>query len=369
MTRVVLVHERFTEMGGSEKVVAQLARIWPDSRLFAPIADPDVLQPDLAALPLTVSRLQHVYRSGSRYSHLLPLLPLAMARADLSDADLVVVSHHAFANRVRPPAGVPVLSYVHSPARWLWDCDLRRLELGKGPGRVALSAFARSQLSSDQRAAARVTQLVANSTTVSRRIAQWWGLESEIVHPPVDTGFYTPTDSVQREDFFLLAGRLVPYKRPQVAVAAATAAGVPLVVAGQGRVLEACRAVAGPNVRFVGEVSDLELRDLFRRCRGLVFPGVEDFGMVPVEAQSCGAPVVGIDEGGICDTVIHGVTGEMVPFDADPDRQARSLAASLRDFDTSRFDPQVIRRHAERFGRGRFRLRMKAIATELMDRP
>lgn len=369
MTRVVLVHERFTELGGSEKVVDQLARIWPDCRLFAPIADPKVLQSNVAALPLTVSRLQSMYRGGSRYSHLLPLLPLAMARADLTDADLVVVSHHAFANRVRPPVGVPVLSYVHSPARWLWDPAMRRLEIDKGPGRVALSAYARTQLGADRRAAARVTQLVANSTTVARRIATWWGFESEIIHPPVDTDFYAPAEPVEREDFFLLAGRLVPYKRPQVAIAAATAAGVPLVVAGQGRMLESCRAVAGPNVQFVGEVSDLELRDLFRRCRGLLFPGVEDFGMVPVEAQSCGAPVIGVDEGGIRDTVMHGVTGELVAFETDPDRQVRSLTASLRNFDDSIFDDKIIRRHAEQFSLERFRLAIENAAAKLVDRP
>jgi glycosyltransferase involved in cell wall biosynthesis len=366
VTRVVLVHERFTELGGSEKVVEQFAHIWPHSRLFAPISDQEVVPPGLAGLPQTVSGLQRMYRGGTRYSHLLPLLPLAMARADLSDADLVVVSHHAFANRVRPPAGVPVLSYVHSPARWIWDRELRRLEQGSGLGRWALSAFARSQMGADRRAAARATRLVANSTTVAGRIADWWGLESEIVHPPVDVDFYTPDASCPREDFFLLAGRLVPYKRPQAAIAAATAAGVPLVVAGHGRMFEECRAAAGPNVRFVGAVTDSELRQLFRRCRGLVFPGVEDFGMVPIEAQACGAPVVAVDEGGVSDGVIHGVTGQLVRFDVDQDRQVRSLAAALREFDDSMYDVEVIRRYAERFGRERFRDAIAAIATELV---
>lgn len=369
MTRVALVHERLTELGGSEKVVDEFARIWPDARLFVPIADPTVPPEALARLPRTVSPLQRLYRGGGGYSHLLPLLPWAMAHADFSDVDLVVASHHAFSNRIRVPEGIPLLSYVHSPARWMWDAELRSLELGSGPAKTALGLFARSQRGADRRSAARATRLVANSATVAARIADWWGRDADVVHPPVDVEFFRPDPTIEREDFILLAGRLVPYKRPELAVAAATRAGVPLVVAGQGRAEAACRAVAGADVRFLGEVSDGDLLDLFRRCRALVFPGVEDFGMVPVEAQACGAPVVGVNAGGLRETVVDGVTGVLVPMSRDAERQTAELAGALADgLDALRADPDVIRKHAEGFSADVFHGRIEAIASELLVR-
>jgi glycosyltransferase involved in cell wall biosynthesis len=294
-------------------------------------------------------------------------MPLAMRRADLAGAELVVISHHAFANRVRPPAGVPTLSYVHSPARWMWDEELRELELGPGPAKSALALFSRSQKGPDRRAAARMNRLVANSATVAARIEQWWGLDAEVVHPPVDVDFFSPDPSIEREDFFLLAGRLVPYKRPEIAVAAAAAAGVRLVVAGSGRSLDACRAIASPTTEFLNDVDDTQLRDLFRRCRALVFPGVEDFGIVPVEAQACATPVLGIDAGGLRETIIDGVTGRLVPFDAEPGRQAAMVADALRSFPEDGFDARTIRLHAERFGPEVFRKSIESIVTELLS--
>ncbi len=367
MTRVVLVHERFSELGGSEKVVAELADIWPEGRLFTPIADRGVLPPSVAGLPITVSALQRFYRSDGRYSHLLPLLPTAMARADLSDAELVVLSHHAFSNRVRVPDGVPSLSYVHSPARWVWDPELLELEAGGRLSKTALGFFARSQRGPDRRAAQKITRLVANSATVAERIERWWGRTAEVIPPPVDVEFYRPDPTVEREDFVLLAGRLVPYKRPELAVAAAARAGVPMVVAGTGRSLGACRAAAGPETTFLADVPDSEMRELFRRCRALVFPGVEDFGMVPVEAQACGAPVVGVAAGGLTETVVNGSTGILVTHDSDPQRQIESLATVIGDLATQRFDHAVIRRQAERFGADVFRKSIETTATRLLS--
>ncbi len=367
MRDVVLIHERFTELGGSEKVMREFAEIWPDGRIFAPIADEsvtDLLFPDRS---VSVSPLQRLYRNDGRYAHLLPLLPTAMGRADLSDADLIVVSHHAFGHRINAPQGVPLLSYVHSPARWMWDPDLQDLEMGSGASKWALMRFAASQRKADRLAAERMTKIVANSTIVAERIKSYWGLDAEVIHPPVDTDFYTPDHRVKREDFFLLAGRMVPYKRPQVAVAAAAAAGVPLVVAGHGRAMDACREVAGPDVVFIEEVSDEELRDLYRRCRALVFPGVEDFGIVPVEAQACGAPVIGVARGGLRDSIIHDVTGLLVPYTADATTQAAILADALIAYDDFQFDSATIRFHAEGFGRDVFRKSIETVASRLLS--
>lgn len=355
--RTALVHERLTEYGGSEAVVEHLAALCPDSTLFVPVADPALRLAGLARTPVATSPLQHLYRGGGHYAHLLPLLPAAMATADLGTPEVVVTSHHAFANRVRVPDGVPVVSYTHTPARWMWDAGMRAGEGGPA-GRAALGAFAATQRRADRRAAQRAHTVVANSRAVAQRVRDWWGRGAVVVPPPVDVESYRPDPTVGREDFFLLAGRLVPYKRPEIAVEAARRAGVRLVVAGEGRALPACERVAGPRTEFLGRVDDATLRDLYRRCRALVFPGHEDFGIVPVEAQACGAPVVALGVGGALDTVVPGVTGELVAPDLD---LAAAFVTALAAFDGRRYETARLRRHAEGFSAAAFRERMARV--------
>ncbi len=366
--RVLIVHERFTELGGSERVVEQLARTFPNSSVFVPVAG-DAGRPEgIWAAEVRTSPLQRLYRGDGRYAHLLPLLPLAMSRADLAGADVVITSHHAFSQRVRPAPGTAMVSYVHTPARWMWEADMRRGEGGGIVGEKLLGVFAASQRGFDRRAAARPHRIVANSHTVADRILHWWGRKSVVVHPPVRTEFFTPDPQTAREDFFLLAGRLVPYKRPEVAVEAARRAGVRLVVVGDGRSREACEAVAGSETQFVGRVDDEQMRDLMRRARALVFPGEEDFGIIPVEAMACGTPVVALAVGGALDTVVPGLSGVLVP-PAPPGRPppVEAFVEALSSFDDSSFDPGKVRSHAQTFAEERFRERMQEIVTSVVD--
>ncbi len=349
--RVVIVHERFTEMAGSEAVVEQLAAQWPGAPVHVPVARRGILPADLAGRVVD-TRLSALLRGGT-YAHLLPALPVAMARLRLPAADVVIASHHAFAQQAVRATDAPVVSYVHSPARWVWDPQMRRGEVGGRVGRAGLAAYAAGYRSADRAAAQRVHTLVANSSEVASRILRWWGRASVVVHPPVDTHRYTPDPGTAREPFFLLAGRLVAYKRPDLAVAAAAAAGVPLVVAGGGRGRAELERLAGPGTTFLGRVGDDELRALYRRCRALLMPGVEDFGIVPVEAQATGAPVIAQAAGGALDSVVDGVTGVLVPG-----TDVEDWAAALRAFDPGRFDAHVLRRHAEGFSRAAFRARM-----------
>ncbi|MDT7550653.1 MAG: hypothetical protein QOE84_3047 [Actinomycetota bacterium] len=363
---MAIVHERFTEYAGSERVVGELLRVWPKADVFAPIADPSALPPGLHPSRVRTSRLQGLYRGGKTYAHLLPLLPAAMASFDLTGYDLVVTSHHAFANRVRPSAATPLLSYTHTPARWVWEPAMRKGEAGLVGGAL-LAAFASTQRRPDRLAAARVGDVLANSRAVQQRVGQWWGRESTVVPPPVDVTFYAPDPSVQREDFFLLAGRLVPYKRPEVAAAAAAAAGVRLVVVGEGRTEQAVKEAGGDAVTLLGRVSDDELRSLFRRCRAVLLPGEEDFGIIPVEAQACGAPVIALACGGALDTVVADETGVLyVNQPGDP--PAHALAGVLRAFSGRDMDSRRIRRHAERFAPECFRDSVRAAAESLMAR-
>lgn len=363
--RVTLVHERFTEFAGSEAVVEALARHWPQSSIHAPVARRGVMPADLEhrvrATPL--SRLL----KGRTYAHLLPALPVAMRALRLPESDVVIASHHAFSTQVATTAKAPVVAYVHSPARWIWEASMRLGESGS-IGSAGLAAFAAGFKPFDVAAAQRVHTMVANSTCVAERIKTWWGREAQVVAPPVNTEFYSPDTSVPREDFFLLAGRLVPYKRPDLAVRAAARAGVKLVVAGEGRALNQVKALAGPETTFVGRVDDEGLRDLFRRCRALLMPGVEDFGIVPVEAQACGAPVIGIGAGGTLDTVHPGLTGELVPV-TSPAEEVEAWAAALAAFDAAAYDSRRIRTHAESFSRASFSENMDAVVQRVLTGP
>jgi glycosyltransferase involved in cell wall biosynthesis len=217
-------------------------------------------------------------------------------------------------------------------------------------GGAALAAFAASQRRADRKAAQRPEMVVANSRYVAERVRRWWGRSAAVIAPPVDTEFFTPAP-LPRQPFFLLAGRLVPYKRPQVAVAAAARAGVRLVVAGDGRARRQCEAVAGPGAEFLGAVDDETLRRLMRTSHALVHPGEEDFGMVPVEAQACGTPVIARAVGGVLDTVVDGVTGVLYPPGGD---EVAHLADALARFGDHSFTTSDIRRHAEQFSVARF---------------
>ena len=364
--RVAVVHERFTEPGGSERVVEQFHALWPDATVHAALVDRAALPPGLAGADVRPSLLQPLYRGGRRYAHLLPLLPAAMARLDVSDADVVIASHHAFANRVRPRPDALFVSYTHTPARWMWEPGFLSDEAGPA-GRLGLRAFARTQRRADVAAAARADLIVANSRHVADRIRRWWGRDATVVAPPVDIGRCTPDPHVEREDFFLYAGRLVPYKRPHVAAAAARRCGTRLVVVGEGRMRAAVEAAGGSRVEMLGHVDDATLVDLYRRCRALVLPGEEDFGIIPVEAQACGAPVLARAIGGVRDSVVPGLTGTLYPSASSAD-EVDALARAIRAFDGASFDSGAIRAHAEKFSPEAFRARFAAAIQPVMER-
>jgi len=347
--RVAVVHERFTELGGAERCVEELHRLWPAAVVHAAVVDRSILPAGLRTAEIRPTRLQRLYRGGPSYAHLLPLLAGSMRRIDVGDVDVVIASHHAFSNRIRPRKGIPVVSYTYTPARWLWEPAMRAVESERASARVALAAFAATQRAADRNAAHRASGVIACSRHAAARVARYWGLKATVVHPPVDVRFFTRDDTVPRESFFLVAGRLVPYKRVDEAITAARIAGVRLVVAGDGRDRARLEATAGPNTEFLGAVNDETLRSLYRRCRALVFPGDEDFGLVPVEAQACGAPVIAQGVGGALDSVVDGVTGVLY----DP-TAAQSLTLALRHFAPERFDAERARTNAERFSSERF---------------
>ncbi|MBD0290999.1 MAG: glycosyltransferase [Thermoleophilia bacterium] len=356
--RVALAHDWMTTYAGSERVVEQMLSVWPDARLLTAVYARDRLpEPLRRAEP---SLLQRLPRAERYHRLLLPAMPAAWRlRAPIRDVDAVVASSHACANAVRVGAGIPVLSYCHTPMRYAWDfgAERDRVFAPLQPGVAAVMAAFRAW---DRRTAGRITRFVANSRAVADRIRRFYGRSSQVVHPPVRTDFFTPGG--ERGDEFVYVGRLVSYKRPDLAVAAFAGLATRLLVVGEGRLAARLRASAPPNVRFLGEVSTEELRAILRRSRALVFPGEEDFGITMAEAQACGTPVVAFRGGGALDIVEDGVSGWLAERQtADDVRRAvlRALAEEL--------DGTEIRRRAERFSHLRFREEIRDAVAQMVD--
>ncbi|MGU3432698.1 glycosyltransferase [Actinomycetes bacterium M1A6_2h] len=358
-TTIAIVHERLTEIAGSEHVVRELANEWPDALVHVPIARPEGVDPEIGSR-IRVTSLDRLYGALGRksYAPVLPLVPPVLRRLELGKPDAVVISHHAFAANAVHATDVPAVAYVHSPARWAWDKTLRAGEADGVLGNAALTALSAIARRGERSAAPLLAGVVANSNAVAERIRLWWDRDATVVHPPVDTDFFTPDSRAERGDYFLLAGRLVPYKRPDIAVRAARLAGVPLVVAGDGRYLEYCKSIAGPETTFLGRVSGERLLELHRNSRALVMPGIEDFGIVPVEAMACGAPVLALGAGGALDSVVPGLSGQLIEAGDDNDI-IEGFASAMSAFDAADFDGVAIRAHAEGFSRSEFRRRMR----------
>lgn len=344
---VALCHEWLTTFGGSDQVAARLAETLSVSEVFTYVAREDTVDLLFPDMPVSVIGPRH-RMAQRRWQWFLPHMPVAWRGVDLSGFDVVVTSSHACVNAVRPRDDAVLISYCHTPMRyaWEWRSESSRFPL---PVRPLLPAIAAVFRAADRRWAQRVDLFLANSRFIAGRIASSYGKPSLVVHPPIDTSYWTPAEAAESDDFFLLSGRLVAYKRPDVVVAAAAEAGVKLVVAGDGPMLPLLRKMAGTQVRFVVGPSRERLRDLYRAARAYVFAGVEDFGMSIVEAQACGTPVIALGAGGALETVEPGRTGTLV---REPSSTA--FAAALQRFRRADYDPEVVRELALRFDAERF---------------
>jgi glycosyltransferase involved in cell wall biosynthesis len=347
---LAIVHEWLSARAGSEKVFEAMAEAFPSADLYALTRQPGLLL-DLAGRRVTTTFLDR-RRLRARRALTLPLMPLAWRGIVIARAyDTVLTSSHAFA-RAFPPARAASTThycYCHAPMRYAWtpqlDARTRRWTRSTAAVRLPLRAW-------DRRTAASVDHFAANSTDVRERIRRFYGRDARVIFPPVDTRFYTPAPVEPERTYVLAVSRFVRYKRLDLAIAAAARVGVPLIVAGSGPEEARLRRLAtaeGGAVTFVIAPDDAALRELYRHAAALVFPAIEDFGIVAVEAQACGTPVVAMNAGGARDTVSEGRTGVRVSA-----QDVALFASALRDLLRRGVDAAACRAHAERFSHERF---------------
>lgn len=358
--KVALVHDWLTGMRGGEKCLEVLCRRFPEARLFTLLHVPGTTSPAIERMRITTSFLQRVPGVASHYRCLLPLMPTAIERLVIpDDVELVVSFSHAVAKSIVPPPGVPHVCYCFTPMRYAWH---RRADYFRVSGRTCPSPIAAARnlvldriRQWDRATNDRVSHFVAISRTVARRIEECYGRSSRVIYPPVDTEFYAPA-GVPREDFYLYVGALAPYKRVDLAVEACNRLRRRLVVIGSGPEARRLARMAGPTVTLAGWCADEAIRDHLRRARALVFPANEDFGIVPLEAQACGTPVLALGEGGATETVLPAGEHTLGTGMFFEQQTVETLERAIEQFEAHPgwFSPQLARRQAEKFATTRF---------------
>ena len=355
--RVAFAHDWLVRYAGSERVLEQMLVEFPGSRVLTTVTNEPNLPPSLRVAES--SFLDRLPWSGDHHEWFLPLMPLAWRlRRELNDVDAVIASSHACANAVRVASGVPLISYCHTPMRYAWDFDAeaeRFPPVVRPVARRGMTLFRRW----DRRTSQRVTRFVANSRPVAARIERFYGRPALVIHPPVDTDYFTPGGS--RSDRFLYVGRLTGYKRPDLVVEAFRELPYGLDVVGEGPLLSALERRATANVRFLRMVDDQKLRNLYRSAAALVYPVAEDFGIAMAEAQACGTPVIGLATGGSLDIVEPGITGWLVIR-----QDATEVRAAVQHAASAKLSPEAIRARAVRFSKSRFRKALRALVDEVV---
>ena len=345
--RVVLAHDWLTGMRGGERVLEWLCRGFPEAPIFSLICNPPAVSETIRTHSIHTSWLQRVPGIFRFYRYFLPFFPGAVDRWRAPEAELVISTSHCIAKGLRPPPGARHLCYCFTPMRYAWV--FYREYFGGNPLKAKVLHPLLARLRDwDRRTLDRVDRFVTLSRHVQKRIRAFYGREAAVVYPPVNTEYFTPA-AVEPGGFDLIVSALVPYKRLDLAVHAYTRLGYPLKIAGTGTEYPALRRIAGPKIEFLGWCSDAKIRDLYRRCRALVFPGEEDFGIVPVEVQACGRPVIAFARGGVLESVAENETGIFFP-----DQTEDSLLAAVESGAARAWDPAAIRRSAERFSASHF---------------
>jgi glycosyltransferase involved in cell wall biosynthesis len=352
--KVALVHDYLNQMGGAERVVMAFHQLFPDAPIYTSIYDAQRVDPAFQKMDIRTSFMQKLPLVTRYHQPYLPLYPFAMESLDLRGYDLVLSSSSAFGKGVITRPETMHICYCHTPMRWCWNYReyVEREHLG-AIARSVLPFLITGLRTWDQVSAMRVDHFIANSPVVAERIRKYYHRDAVIIPPPVEASRFAFDPGTQAEDYFLIISRLVPYKRIDLTIEACNRLQLPLVIIGAGRDMERLKELSGPSIRFLGQLSDEEVLHYYAHCRAFLFPGEEDFGITPLEAQASGRPVIAYGSGGALASVIDGITGTFFY-----EQTVDSLARVLASFDECRYDPQTIRNHALEFDLPRFHRRI-----------
>jgi glycosyltransferase involved in cell wall biosynthesis len=361
--RIAIVHDWLTGMRGGEKVLESICRMLPGADLTTLVHVAGSVSPLIEGHSIRTSIIQRFPVPATLYRQYLPFFPTAVELLDFDSYDLVISTSHCAAKSILRAPRALHLCYCHTPMRYVWD----QFDAYFGPARLgrARSALVRRGAAWlarwDRDTASRVDRFVANSRHVAARISRYYNRPASVVYAPVETSFFTSSGDPATGSF-LVVSALVPYKRIDIAIQAAARLNARLQIIGTGPDEARLKALAGPGVEFLGSVSDEDLRAAYRRSLALVMPGEEDFGIAPVESLACGRPVVALGRGGACETIEHGVTGLLVNEPA-----VDAFAAAMDEIGRRRFDPSILRAHAERFSTGRFEALFREVLIETLS--
>lgn len=360
--KVALSHDWLNGMRGGEKCLEVFCELFPGSPIFTLFYEPEKVSARIAAHPIRTSYLSWLPGFFQNYRYYLPLFPKAMRRFRTKGYDLIVSTSHCVAKGIGKDKKALHICYCFTPMRYAWGFFDDYFGGKNLPAKWLIKSWMKRLRKWDVESSAGVDHFIAISQHIRKRIASYYHRDSEVIYPPVDTHFYTPDHRVEREDFYLIVSALVPYKKVSLAISAAKKAHKKLVVIGDGPEKARLEKTAGSSVTFLGWQPDEVLRDHYRRAKALLFPGEEDFGIVPVEAQACGLPVIAYGVGGATETVLSGETGVFFG-----ELKETSLVQAIRTFEGRAWDPEPIRRNAVRFSRERFIMEIKSFIQRKMS--
>ncbi|MBI4432050.1 MAG: glycosyltransferase [Candidatus Omnitrophica bacterium] len=358
--RVALSHDWLNGMRGGEKCLEEFCRMYPGSPIYTLFCQKDKISELLTRHPIRTSPLQFLPQTFQHYRYYLPLFPAAVQSFRVKNVDLIISTSHCVAKGIRKENGALHLSYCFTPMRYAWDFFEEYFGKKDRLAQSLIRKLLKGLRKWDQDSSDQVDHFVAISRHVQKRIWNAYQREADVVYPPVDTDFYSPNGR-EREDFYLLASALVPYKRVDLAIDAFNRLGRRLVVIGEGPDKEALEKRAQDNISFLGWQSDEVLREHYQRAQGLIFPGEEDFGIIPVEAQACGMPVIAFAAGGALETIRGHETGLFFR-----EQTVDALVSAVMEFEKMTWDRNKIRENATQFNKDRFRTQMQAVIERLL---
>lgn len=350
---IAIVHDWLTGMRGGEKVLEVLCELYPDAALVTLLHNKGMLSPVIEKMNIKTSFIDKLPMKEKKYRNYLPIFPLAIESIDFSRYDLIISTSHCVAKGAKPGKNGLHICYCHTPMRYVWE--MYDEYFGKDKAgimtRAAMGIFAPLLRKWDVGTSGRVHHYIANSHNVARRIKQYYNRQADVIHPPVDTSLFQISET--NKDYFLIVSALVPYKKVEIGIEAFNQIGKKLLIIGTGPESEKLKLIAKENIEFLGWKGDNELAEYYACCRALLFPGVEDFGIVPLEAMACGKPVIAFGKGGALETVIdEGANSTGIFF---YEQTAESLIKAVKDFENKKFDPHSIRNHAMKLDRALFK--------------